>query len=98
MSVFAATALGLLAGIAGVWCAVRGGTAVGRTAGMLAEFIGLWYLGAMWDFFPFLGDDFGVRAAGFTGLLVCLNLALCAGWIAEEIRRSGKEPGEERPS
>lgn len=95
MSMLVALAITLLPGIAGVWFAIKGRTAVRRTAGMLVEFIALWYLGALMDFFPFLGDDFGVRAAGFTGLLVCLNVALCAGWIMEELRRSGRAPEKE---
>ena len=82
---------GLVLAAAGcVWLAVRGGSAVKRIAGMLAEFMILWYLGAMANFFPFMGDDFGVRAAGYTGLLICLNLGLCAGWIVEELRKTGR--------
>ena len=33
--------------------------------------------------------------AGAESLLVCLNVALCAGWIMEELRRSGRAPEKE---
>lgn len=49
-------------------------------------YIVLWYVGAMFSFFPFLGDD-AVSAIGFTGLLICLVIVACACWIIEEIRK-----------
>ena len=29
-----------------------------------------WYIGAMFDFFPFYADDFAVRAVGFATLIL----------------------------
>lgn len=47
-------------------------------------YIVMWYAGAMLNFFPFLGDDFAVRAIGFTGLLICLVIVACTCWIIHE--------------
>ena len=54
----------VLAAAGCVWLAVRGGSAVKRIAGMLAEFMILWYLGAMANFFPFMGDIWVSRTFG----------------------------------
>ena len=50
-------------------------------------YIVLWYAGAMYGFFPFLGDDFAVRAIGFTGLLICFVIVACAYWIIHENKK-----------
>ncbi|MGN0251713.1 MAG: hypothetical protein ACI4EH_10195 [Oliverpabstia sp.] len=47
----------------------------------------LWYVGAMFNFLPFLGGDFAVRAIGFTGFLLCLVIVTCTCWISYEIKR-----------
>lgn len=60
-----------------------------RLVGVLAGYILLWYAGAMLNFFPFAGDDLGVRAIGFTGLLICAVLAFCTRAIVAEVRKSG---------
>lgn len=49
-------------------------------------YIVLWYAGAMFSFFPFLGDD-AVSAIGFTGLLICLVIVACACRIIDEIKK-----------
>lgn len=54
---------------------------------IIIGYIVLWYAGAMFNFFPFLGDDFAVRAVGFTGLLICIVVVLCTCWIISEIRK-----------
>ena len=40
---------------------------------LVVGYIVLWYAGAMFNFFPFLGDS-----AGYTGLLLCWALAVCS--------------------
>lgn len=57
------------------------------TVSIIIGYIVLWYAGAMFNFFPFLGDDFAVRAVGFTGLLICIVVVLCTCWIISEIRK-----------
>lgn len=61
-----------------------------KIAAIILGFIALWYAGAMFDFFPFAGDDLAIRAVGFTGLLLCAAIVLCACWIIEEIRKRDK--------
>lgn len=58
-------------------------------------FIALWYAGAMFNFFPFMGNDLAVSAVGYTGLLLCIVLVICACWIIDEVNRAGKtaKPG-----
>lgn len=59
-----------------------------RTAiSIILGFIILWYVGAMFNFFPFIGDDFAVRAIGFTGLLICVALVACTCWIITVIKK-----------
>lgn len=47
----------------------------------------LWYTGAMYNFFPFLGNDFAVRAIGFTGLLICMVIVACTCWMIHENKK-----------
>lgn len=54
---------------------------------IIIGFIVLWYCGAMIDFFPFIGDDFAVRAIGFTGLLICAVIVICTRWIISVIKK-----------
>ena len=54
---------------------------------MVLEFVVLWYMGAMLNFFPFLGDDLALRAVGYTGFLVTVFLAVSTCWIIWEIRK-----------
>ena len=55
-------------------------------ASIVIGYVVLWYAGAMFNFFPFLGDD-AVSAIGFTGLLICLVIVACACWIVHEIKK-----------
>lgn len=54
---------------------------------IIIGYIVLWYAGAMLNFLPFLADDFAVRAIGFTGLIICVVVVLCAYWIISEIKK-----------
>lgn len=53
---------------------------------IIISYIALWYAGAMFGFFPFLGDD-AVSAIGFTGLLLCLVIVACTCWIIDENKK-----------
>ena len=55
-------------------------------ASIVIGYVVLWYAGAMFNFFPFLGDD-AVSAIGFTGLLICLVIVACTCWIIDEIKK-----------
>ena len=55
---------------------------------LVVGYIVLWYAGAMFNFFPFLGDS-----AGYTGLLLCGALAVCTCWAIDEIRKLRPENG-----
>lgn len=50
-------------------------------------YIVLWYAGAMFNFFPFLGDNDGV---GFTGLLIVIVIIICTCWIVDTIQNKDK--------
>ncbi len=70
-----------------------------KLAAVVVGFVILWYAGAMLDFFPFsIANDMSINAAAYTGLLVCVVMVLCAGWIVEEIHRVGadREGGKDR--
>ena len=54
---------------------------------IIIGFIILWYVGAMFNFFPFIGDD---SAVGFTGLLVVIAMVICTCWIIDTIKTKGK--------
>lgn len=43
-----------------------------------------YYAGAMFDFFPFLADDFAVRAIGFCTLIICTVVAICTCIIKDK--------------
>lgn len=58
---------------------------------IVAGFLVFWYAGAMSDFFPFLADDYAVRAVGFTGLLLCVVMVVCTCWIICVIQGERKE-------
>lgn len=59
---------------------------------LVIGYVVLWYAGAQFGFFPFLGDSKGV---GFTGLLIVIVIVVCTCWIIETIQRQG---GERRDS
>ena len=49
---------------------------------IILGYIVLWFAGAMLNFLPF-GE------VGFTGLLLCIVLVVCACWIVDEFHKSG---------
>ena len=59
-----------------------------KALAVVVGYIVLWYAGAMFNFFPFLGDS-----AGYTGLLLCGALAVCTCWVIDEIRKLRPENG-----
>lgn len=63
---------------------------VRNAVSIIVGFVVLWYAGAMFDFLPFLGDDFAVRAIGFTGLLICAVIVVCTCWIINIIKKNKK--------
>lgn len=70
-----------------------------KMAAVTVGFIIAWYAGAMVNFFPFsIAGDLTVNAIAYTGLLVCVVMVLCVGWIVEEIHRAGadREGGKDR--
>ena len=54
---------------------------------IIITFILLWYCGAMFNFFPFIGDNLAINAIGFTGLLHCAVLVVCTCWIIHELKK-----------
>lgn len=46
--------------------------------------IALFYVGAMFNFFPFIGDDLIVREIGFCTLIICLTIAVCTCIILDK--------------
>ena len=63
-----------------------------EVAAIIVGFIVAWYAGAMFDFFPFMGDDLSISAIGFTGLLLCIVVVICTIWIVKEVQK--KKNGE----
>lgn len=59
-----------------------------KALALAVVYIVLWYAGAIFNFFPFLGDS-----AGYTGLLLCGALAVCTCWVIDEIRKLRPENG-----
>ena len=53
---------------------------------IIIMYIVLWYAGAMFDFFPFIGGD----SVAFTGLLVVVATVICTCWIIDTIRKQGR--------
>lgn len=54
---------------------------------LILGYIVLWYAGARFNFFPFLGDENGVVFAGF---LVVLVIVACTCWIIDTIQKKNK--------
>ncbi len=50
-------------------------------------FLVLWYAGAWFNFFPFVGES---AAIGFTGLLIVIAIAFCTCWIINTIQSNRK--------
>ena len=57
---------------------------------MIVGFIVLWYGGAMFNFFPFVGGDLVINAVGFTRLLVVIAVVICTCWIIDELGTNRK--------
>lgn len=57
---------------------------------MIVVFIVLWYAGAMFNFFPFIGGDLVINAVGFTGLLIAIVIVMCTCWIIDTIQNKSK--------
>lgn len=53
------------------------------------------YVGAMFNFFPFLVGDLTIRAMGFCTMLVCLFLAFCTNEIMGTRKNDQGEENEE---
>ncbi|HBA50848.1 MAG TPA: hypothetical protein DCZ91_24240 [Lachnospiraceae bacterium] len=54
---------------------------------IIIGYVVVWYIGAMFNFFPFYADDLSIRAIGFTGLIICLVIVGCACWIIHETKK-----------
>ena len=55
---------------------------------IVVNYIILWYVGAMFNFFPFRANDLVLSAIGFTGLMICLVIVGCTCWIIHEIKKN----------
>ena len=45
--------------------------------GVIIGVIIAYYIGAMFNFFPFIADDLTIRAIGFCTLIICVVIAIC---------------------
>jgi len=52
--------------------------------GVLFGVIILFYTGAMFNFFPFIGNDLVSNEIGFCTLIICLVIAVCTCIILEK--------------
>ena len=57
-----------------------------------------WYLGAMVNFLPFMGDELIYAEIGFCTLIICVVLAVCTGLIVDAVRQTKKETESEETS
>lgn len=51
--------------------------------GVMIGVVVLFYIGAMFDFFPFFADDLVIRALGFCTLIICLVVAICTCFLLD---------------
>ena len=52
--------------------------------GVVLGVVVLFYIGAMFEFFPFsLSDDLVIRAVAFCTLIICLTIAVCTCFIID---------------
>lgn len=51
---------------------------ISMIVGVVIGVVVLFYVGAMFDFFPFVADDLVIRALGFCTLIVCLVVTICS--------------------
>ena len=54
-------------------------------AGVVIGVVVLFYIGAMFDFFPFIADDLVIRALGFCTLIICIVLAVCTCFLMDHL-------------
>lgn len=54
-------------------------------AGIVIGVVVLFYIGAMFDFFPFIADDLVIRALGFCTLIICIVLAVCTCFLLDHL-------------
>ena len=45
-----------------------------------------WYIGAMFNFFPFLGEELVYAEIGFCTLIICVVLAVCTCLIIDAVK------------
>lgn len=57
---------------------------------LVVGFIILWYAGAMFNFFPFIGGDLTINAVGYTGFMVVIVIVICTCWIVDTIRNKSE--------
>ncbi len=60
---------------------------VRNAASIVVGVIILWYAGARFNFFPFVGGELTVNAVGFTGLLIVIVIVICTCWIVDTIQK-----------
>ena len=49
------------------------------------------YFGAMFNFFPFMGNDLMMRAIGFCTLIICAVIAICTCVILNTIKKDNSD-------
>ena len=54
-----------------------GGRIVQIIVGVIIGVIGAFYIGSIVDFFPFIADNYIVKAIGFCTLIICVVIAVC---------------------
>ncbi len=57
---------------------------------ILVLYLVLWYVGAMFSFFPFIANDLAIAAVGFAGLLIVAAIVICTCWVIETIQKTAK--------
>ncbi len=53
---------------------------------IIVVFIVLQYVGAMFGYFPFIGNDLTLKAVEYTGLLLAVVIVVCTCWIIHVIQ------------
>ena len=56
-------------------------------AGVMIGVVVAFYLGAMFNFFPFFADDLVIRAIGFCTLIICVVIAVCTCMILSDKKK-----------
>lgn len=55
--------------------------------GVVIGVVILFYIGAMFNFFPFIADDLVIRALGFCTLIICLMVAICTCFLLDFLNK-----------